>query len=157
MLSASLRLSQCGQVASASRSHERRIGSRAVGNSARPFSVSALRNRLYSTATGATKEGTANFFSEERNAQRMKDLKARLEAKRISALNPSGEATSSSSIGELKSPMMKPKVNAKTGWTIGAVGFGTYRLSAQSMEHQAALYVNAYRFKVLLHLNRICY
>jgi hypothetical protein len=51
------------------------------------------------------------------------------------------EAESSTANPSYHSPLIKPKVNKKTGWTLGPIGLGTMRMNLQSMEHQEAMYV----------------
>lgn len=141
MLSATLRLSHGDSVTSSSLSQGRRIASRARVLTARRTTATVPQTRSMSTVMGATAKGTANFFSEERQQQRLRDLKSRLESKRV-LTSIDGEGSSNlPPIGELKAPLLKPKHNAKTGWTMGPIGFGTYRISSQSMDHQNALYV----------------
>lgn len=142
MLSATLRLSHDGPLTSGTSSQWHRIGSKARVLSARRTTATMPQKRSFSTVNGATAKGTANFFSEERQQRRMVDLKSRLESKRLLASNNEDEASKLPPVGEVKSPLLKPKHNAKTGWTIGPIGFGTYRISSQSMEHQSALYVH---------------
>ena len=140
MLSASLRLSHGGTLSTGSSRQRRGVGLRSSPPTPRYVASTIQQHRRFTSFSGATVEGTAKFFSEERKEQRLKDLKSRMESKRLMALNEDQTASELPSVGEFQSPLIKPKVNAKTGWTLGPIGFGTQRLSSQSMEHQAALY-----------------
>lgn len=119
-----------------------RIGSNSARSVSRVGQHVSLRTRMINTLMGATVEGTRDFFSPERQARRLEQLKARMEAKRVVAFEEDESKPKAPEIGDLKAPLVRPKVNRRTGWTVGPIGFGTYRVTSQSMEHQAALYVS---------------
>lgn len=97
------------------------------------------KGRQYTTSAGATVEGTAGFFRPERQARRMEAQKARIASKRILSTNDGEVSESQLNSIEVKVPLVNAKVNRKTGWTVGPIGYGTYRNSLQSMQHQEAL------------------
>ena len=97
--------------------------------------------RSYATSRGATVEGTKRFFDQERQEKRLALLNSSPSSSSFTPTSsPSGDATPSTRT--LHSPIFKPKVNKKTGWTMGPFGMGTYRMSLQSMEHQEAMYAS---------------
>lgn len=117
-----------------------KAGLRSSGSKSRSLcgNSSSLSQRTYATANHATVEGTARFFSPARQAQRLEWLKEKW--RRDKAIAPDANNAAAEE-PDFKSPIIKPKVNKKTGWTLGPIGMGTARFTLQSSQHQEAMCV----------------